>query len=331
LTNKNRSLLIRLKSSLVIIEHEKGISIGHIDKQVTISHPHALVIIRDLHDWISVDDLLSKNKLSTDEINLNSILEIISTLDEYELIEQAYDEVFPIEYVISDLNEVGIALAALLLHHGISVRTLENTIINFSDVRGQYFRLTDVGRFASDVLNEQKRDLINNGNCENFPQRIGSELNTRTLMIITAYSKPELLAELMAAGTEHVVAIATASSAHIGPFVIPGQTPCFHCIELHLSDRDENWQKMATALFLQRDERVLLEDAYFTSALLGRLLIRIARGEIPHEVIAHTLTVPYEDVRSRRFPAQNSGGGFQQNFHPECSCHWGRSLSTRVG
>lgn len=306
-------------------------SIGHIDKQVTISHPHALVIIRDLHEWISVDDLLSKNKLSTDEINLNSILEIIATLDEYELIEQTYDEVFPIEYVISDLNEVGIALAALLLHHGISVRTLENTIINFSDVRGQFFRLTDVGRFVSDVLNEQKRDLINNGNRANFPQRNGSELDTRTIVIITAYPKPELLAELMAAGTEHVVAIATASSAHIGPFVIPGQTPCFHCIELHLSDRDENWQKMATALFLQRDERLLLEDAYFTSALLGRILLRIARGEIPHEVIAHTLTVPYEDVRSSRIPAQNSGRGFQQTFHPECSCHWGRSLSTRVG
>lgn len=252
-------------------------------------------------------------------------------LDEYEFIERLYEDQSPIDFVISDLNEVGMAIAALLLHHGLSVRTLENAVINFSDVRGQYFRLTDVGRFTSDVFDEQRRDVINSGKGENLHQRINSEINTRTVVILTAYPKPELLAELMAAGIEHVVAIATASSAHIGPFIIPGQTPCFHCIELHLSDRDENWQKMATALFLQRDERVLLEDAYFISALLGRLLIRIARGEIPHEVIAHTLTVPYEDVSSRRFPAQNSGGGFQQNFHPECSCHWGRSLSTRVG
>ncbi len=298
---------------------------------MTISHLHARTIIRELHDWISVKDLLSKSKSSTCEINLNSILEIISVLAEYELIERLYEEESLIDFVISDLNEVGLALAALLLHHGISVRTLENTVINFSDVRGQYFRLTDVGRFASDVFDEQRRDVINSGNRENPHQRINSELNSRTIVLITAYPKPELLAHLMAAGTEHVVAIATASTAHIGPFVTPGQTPCFHCIELHLSDRDENWQKMATALFLQREKRVLLEDAFFTSALLGRLLLRIVRGEIPHEVIANTLTVSYERVRVPGFSSQNSAGGVQWSFHPECSCHWGRSLSTRVG
>ena len=252
-------------------------------------------------------------------------------LDEYEFIERLYEEQSPIDFVISDLNEVGMAIAALLLHHGLSVRTSENAVINFSDVRGQYFRLTDVGRFTSDVFDEQRRDVINSGKGENLHQRINSEINARSIFIITAYPKPELLAHLMAAGTEHVMVIATASSAHIGPFVTPGQTPCFHCFELHLSDRDENWQKMATALFLQRDERVLLEDAYFISALLGRLLIRIARGEIPHEVIANTLTFSYENPRSSGISAENSGGGVPWTFHPECSCHWGRSLSTRVG
>ena len=139
--------------------------------------------------------------------------------------------------------------------------------------------------------------------------------------MITIYPEPEHLAELMQEGIEHLCALVTPFGAHIGPYVIPGRTPCFHCIELHRSERDSYWQQVATALFIDRTERVGLAQAFFTVAILESYLLRLLNGEVPHDLLSQSATYSL----ATQGEVKHIWG-----FHPDCSCHWGEGLSTRV-
>lgn len=52
---------------------------------------------------------------------------------------------------------------------------------------------------------------------------------------------PSTAGMLMAEDQEHLLVIHRERSITVGPRVDPGRTPCSHCVELHLSDRDPRW------------------------------------------------------------------------------------------
>lgn len=321
---------IRLQSGLVIVEKEEGVLIGHVDRWCTLLDSQARTFLRGIVDWVQIEDLVH----STD-CQLATIVQLIHSLDEMGFIDRKPQEFTPVEFVITHYNEVGALLTSLLMHHGIPVKILEDRTARFSDVRGVYLRISDVGYSINELLEAQQREFINSGKMEAplEPSRLNS-IQRAQIVVITTYPEPELLAHLMERDINYICTLTSPFGALVGPFVTPGLSPCFHCIELHRSETHEEWQKVAMALFLQRNESVAPDHAYFAAAIIGSFLLRIARGEIPHEIISATRLFTRTETRAGySWPSEREIASESRHwsFHPDCSCHWGRRLSTRAG
>ncbi|MEY9963187.1 hypothetical protein ABIA33_001220 [Streptacidiphilus sp. MAP12-16] len=55
---------------------------------------------------------------------------------------------------------------------------------------------------------------------------------------------PELSRELLSAGTTHLYAGVLETLGTVGPFVVPGSSPCGRCLSLHRSDEDPAWPRL---------------------------------------------------------------------------------------
>ncbi|HKE52392.1 MAG TPA: ThiF family adenylyltransferase [Actinomycetes bacterium] len=55
-------------------------------------------------------------------------------------------------------------------------------------------------------------------------------------------------ASLRRAGVPHLIASVRETTGVIGPLVLPGQTCCVRCLDLHRSDRDPQWPRVAAQL-----------------------------------------------------------------------------------
>jgi hypothetical protein len=106
----------------------------------------------------------------------------------------------------------------------------------------------------------------------------------------------------------------------IGPFVLPGRTPCLRCVELTRGDRDPAWPVLAAQLIGERSRvepcDVVLASAAASVAALN-VLAWLDRGaeaapsaSLP-PTIGGTLELSLADLRLRRrtVPA-----------HPGCGC-----------
>lgn len=311
------SQYIRLRNGLLIIEKDEILRVGHLNRWLTFADVKVITILRRIKDWIPVNDLSHFS-----DFDSATIKKVFNSLESLNFIERKSVQDIEVEFVISHFNEVGAHITTLLFQNGIKVSVLDERLAQFFDVRGSYIRISDVGIALSEILQAQTRELINSGNVD-FVAPNGQVINRRRIVVITTYPEPELLARLMEAGIEYICALTTPFGAIIGPYVRPGASPCFHCIDRHRSERDDFWQEIATTLFLTRHEKIPLDRAYFTSAKLGALLLQIARGEIPHELISTQHGFAKTQSHDWLANGENERESGSWGFHPDCSCHWG--------
>ena len=158
-----------------------------------------------------------------------------------------------------------------------------------------------------------------------------------SVAVITTYPEPELLARLMSEGTTHIFVASTPTGVRIGPIVVPGITPCFHCIELHCSDGNLQWHQIATTLFITRFQPIPMPRALLAASAVAELFLEI-QGRYTLSEIAHgasgkimSLTFPLATFNSKTGVTQPFGVGSEPSspeidlrweFHPDCSCHW---------
>lgn len=62
----------------------------------------------------------------------------------------------------------------------------------------------------------------------------------------SAVALPEVLVAVR--GQPHLLVTVRETSASVGPFVLPGQTPCLRCVELARGERDPRWPALAAQL-----------------------------------------------------------------------------------
>lgn len=67
---------------------------------------------------------------------------------------------------------------------------------------------------------------------------------------------PEEVAELMEGGVTHLAARVRDGTGIVGPLVVPGRSACLHCCDLHRTDLDPSWPRIASQLvgFVQRPD-----------------------------------------------------------------------------
>ncbi len=123
---------------------------------------------------------------------------------------------------------------------------------------------------------------------------------------------PRRYAPLMADDVPHLAVIAEDLGATIGPFVVPGRTPCVRCDDLHRIDADLAWAAIATQLAVT--DRVPLQRS--TREIVRSLVTRsvaswLADGPASADCGAESWKVDAvsgEVHRTRR------------SFHAECGC-----------
>lgn len=102
---------------------------------------------------------------------------------------------------------------------------------------------------------------------------------------------PGIPFELMAADTPHLLITRGEHSYEIGPFVIPGSTPCFHCIE-HARAEQDPYHLTHLRELAQWPLGHLPQLAHFAAALrIARLLRDFASGALTPHLCAEIATV----------------------------------------
>lgn len=102
---------------------------------------------------------------------------------------------------------------------------------------------------------------------------------------------PGIPFELMAADTPHLLITRGEHSYEIGPFVIPGSTPCFHCIE-HARAEQDPYHLTHLRELAQWPLGILPQLAHFAAALrVARLLRDFASGALTPSLCAEIATV----------------------------------------
>ena len=121
-----------------------------------------------------------------------------------------------------------------------------------------------------------------------------------------AFSDP-----LVASGTPHLWSYVRDGRAVVGPLVIPGETSCLRCHDLHRTDSDPAWPQLVLAWEQSRPPRA----SAATEALLGALVVRqcvIRVQDGRPATLGATLEEQADGVMDRRrWPA-----------HPACGCCW---------
>lgn len=100
------------------------------------------------------------------------------------------------------------------------------------------------------------------------------KVQSATPVVILAHHlvEPRRVAALMARDIPHLPLVFTGAGAEIGPFVVPGRTPCLACIAAHRRDADPAWPHLAAQLLGRPAPAVSRAMAVEASLVTARLI-----------------------------------------------------------
>ena len=134
---------------------------------------------------------------------------------------------------------------------------------------------------------------------------------------------------LLREAVPHLVVRLSEGAAVIGPFVLPGITPCLRCLDARLSEDDPAWALLVEqyARLTGRGDRAdgVPEPVDATLAALAvawaaREVATYAEGGTPSSLATTVrLTARGSEVETRRW-----------DRHPRCGCTWGAAASRRA-
>jgi len=127
---------------------------------------------------------------------------------------------------------------------------------------------------------------------------------------------------LVADGEPHLLATTYERVGVVGPLVVPGQSPCLRCLDLHRVDRDRAWPMVSAQLAapgrgLGSRAGAVACDVVLATAVAAwaamTALTFIDRADRRSELFGAMLELrpPLDRVRRRSW-----------RFHPECGCGW---------
>ena len=68
------------------------------------------------------------------------------------------------------------------------------------------------------------------------------------VLVVDAAAPPTRGAQLLRADADHLAVVLRERSAVVGPLVVPGRSACLRCLDLHRTDRDPEWPRVAAQL-----------------------------------------------------------------------------------
>lgn len=133
------------------------------------------------------------------------------------------------------------------------------------------------------------------------------------VVLCGAMAEPDrvLTRDLTGAGLPHIVVRAEPERAVVGPFVIPGRTPCVGCTDLVRRELDPDWPHLLAQLC--RSEHVPApRQSAWAAAMASAQLAAWHAGGTPEAAAATLELEAYTGAfGARRWPR-----------HPDCACQW---------
>lgn len=114
---------------------------------------------------------------------------------------------------------------------------------------------------------------------------------------------------LRRAGLTHLVVRLEPERAVVGPFVVPGHSPCVRCLDLARCDLDREWPLLLAQLATTWQESGALATAWASSTAAAHALAWLDRGQVPAVGATLELSSDTLALESRAWSA-----------HPRCGC-----------
>lgn len=120
---------------------------------------------------------------------------------------------------------------------------------------------------------------------------------------------------LVRAGVPHLLACVHETTGTVGPLVLPGSTSCLRCLDLHRSDRDPGWPRIAAHLAAAPPPGAISCDVVLAASVAANAVLQVLAfldgGDAA--TVDGTLELRLPDGLTRRrswLP------------HPSCGCRW---------
>jgi hypothetical protein len=220
--------------------------------------------------------------------------------------------------VVHGAGRVGATLAALLGAAGVGhVHVVDRGPVRAADLAPGGLPASDVDRPHAAAAADAVRRAA--------PETQTGQLSAYRLpnVVVIATTRPVdtgLAGALHGAGLPHLVVGVRETTAVIGPLVLPGQTTCLRCADLHRADRDPAWPLLAaqlTALGSTAVEPCDVVLATLAAALGGLQCLAHIDGEpVACRDGTLELALPGWRVRRRSWPP-----------HGRCGCGAARNAS----
>lgn len=146
---------------------------------------------------------------------------------------------------VSGLGRLGLSTALTVAAAGVGTLVLhDRALVAPADVAPGGYRPADVGR--------PRREAAAHALTRGTRARVGGRLDVGDLDLVVLVEHgamgPVTAARLLASGVPHLAVVVRASGVEVGPLVLPGRTPCLHCVDLHRRDADPAWPQLSARL-----------------------------------------------------------------------------------
>jgi hypothetical protein len=132
-----------------------------------------------------------------------------------------------------------------------------------------------------------------------------------TIVLSTGEPRRRPLAEMVRAATPHLCVVLDGEAVRIGPWVVPGRTPCVECLDLHRSTWDPAWPALVPQF--GRAPHVVGVPAHVQLAAAAVIVAEVAR------VASDARPLTWSSVLTVG-PSLEARATSGSTFHPRCGC-----------
>jgi hypothetical protein len=122
-------------------------------------------------------------------------------------------------------------------------------------------------------------------------------------------SRPPLI-DAACTGAAHLVVVIAGEDVRIGPFVVPGRTPCIGCLDLYRSGWDPVWPVLVPQFGVYQRHALNVLTEHAAASEVTAECLQFAHGEMPRTASEVIVVDPDRTVRTLS----------PSHFHPRCTC-----------
>ncbi|MFF2451943.1 ThiF family adenylyltransferase [Isoptericola sp. NPDC058082] len=217
---------------------------------------------------------------------------------------------------VRGLGRTGTALAGLLAGAGVGALVLDDRDpVQVGDLGLGGHGPGDVGRpreqsAAARLASAHPRLRV--GSALGVAETGGPRLPDAVVVVEAHAARAERYERLLGAGVPHLPVVVREADVVVGPFVLPGRSPCVGCCDRHAADADRGWPFVAADLALRPADDVAHETmlAATAAALAAGQVLALLDGATPATVGRRLEVALPEAVPRVRDVAP----------HPACGC-----------